>query len=665
MSVGLFDYQYMGVYKLLGLAYEGLSGGFLADEQGLGKTQEMFGLVAAAHNIRQSKSEVIVARKSKKPSRHNAPGNTANRCPMDARYGLACYCYSQKTQKLADAMPEGPIVVIVPARSCAQILREAKAKLDLNTFKVRMHHETATKEDKLTPAEIRSMTATISARTAADGTVEYHYQASPGLSDFIIFTTPESLAGLTNGLFGVNVKVGGETKKRDGLMPGIVMLDEFHEYFQPATGKSRPLAWLEHLKRSCRGPNQATPLLYFVSGTPFNDSPSNIRSAVSLLEREAWDETHRMATVTTANLARITEAFESLCKAQSEGLELIREDIVDYRKALDGLLQRCMVRRLGTDSFCSQPLTSLGPLSVKIVDHTVPAPLSADLRALAATTAELITAEAASRSTTAARFLRSDHAQPLLLKLRLASTFPGIATAAGATFTFTTEEVTNFLRSADNNPLQTPYAPLIAPFSSHSPKLSRLPATITAMLGDRTPIPGSPSPAKKLIIFTPLDVEAVLLHIYLHRRKAALRSLKDLKPISLLPSHTPAERQSVIDKFLTPGNAPPNVLIAPISLAGTGLNLQAAKYSVLMGPAWTKRENQQAYYRVHRVGQRQAANLSLLTARWNPAERVILARYEGREVEDEGMWELEGGHEGEGKGLVERHQGRAEQEIDD
>ncbi|KAK4445104.1 hypothetical protein QBC34DRAFT_307637 [Podospora aff. communis PSN243] len=660
MSVGLFDYQYMAVFKLLGLAYDGLSGGFLADEQGLGKTQEMFGIVAAGHNIRKSKTEVMAARKSKKPSRHNAPGTTATRCPLDARYGVACYCYSQKTQRLADAMPEGPTVIIVPARSCSQILREAKAKLDLKTFKVRMHHETAAKEDKLTPAEIRTLTAAIAAKTAPDGTVDYHYQASPGLSDFIIITSPESLSGLTNGLFGVNIKVGDEVKKRDGLMPGIVMLDEFHEYFQPATGKSRPHAWLEHLKRSCRGPNQPTPLVYFVSGTPFNDSPGDIQSAVSLLEREAWaDETHRMAAVTTASLERITTAFDALCKAQAEGLELLREDIVDYRKALDGLLKRSMVRRLGTDSFRSQALTTLGPLSVNIIDHAVPAALLKDLIALAEATATKVADEAASRCTTSARFLRSDHAQPLLLKLRLASSFPGIATAAGAKFTFTTEEVAGFLPDAGNDPLQTPYAPLIAPFSSHSSKLASLLATVTTMLGDRTPIPGSPSPAKKLVIFTPLDAEAVLLHIYLHRRKAALRSLKDLKPVTLLPSHSAAERQAIIDKFLTPGNAPPNVLIAPIYLAGTGLNLQAAKYSVLMGPAWTKRENQQAYYRVHRVGQRQTVNLSLLTARWNPAERVILGRYEGREVAEEGMWELEAGDE-EGKGLVERHQGTVE-----
>ncbi|KAK0648953.1 P-loop containing nucleoside triphosphate hydrolase protein [Cercophora newfieldiana] len=652
MSVGLFDYQFMAVLKLISFTQRGLSGGFLADEQGLGKTQEMFGIIAAAHNLRRSKAEVNIARKSNKPNRHVAPGKTANSCPMDPRYGLRCYCYSRPTQDLADRMPEGPTVIIAPARSCAQVLREAKTKLDLKTLKVRLHHETAAKEDKLTPAEIKALTAAISAKTAADGTIEYHYQANAGLSDFIIITSPESLGSLTNGVFGVDVKAGGERKKRDGLMPGIVMLDEFHEYLDPSTeNKSKVLAWLQHLKRSCRGPNQPTPLMYFVSGTPFNDSPGDIRPAISLLEREAWaaDESHAMAPVTTAHLDTVTATFINLCKAQSEGLELDREDVISYRRSLDRILSLTMVRRLGTSSFRSVPLTSIGPLSVNIIEHAVPAALQEALQSLAATTASLVAAEASARNTTPARFLRSDHAQPLLHKLRLASTFPGIASSS---FTFTTEELTTHLRAAGNDPTLTPYHAHIPLWASHSPKLSTLLSTLTTMLADKSPTPGEPSTAKKLIIFTPLSAETLLLHSFLlHRRPA----LPGLKPVALYPSQSPSERQSTLDKFLTVGNAPPNVLIAPLELAGTGLNLQRAKYSVLMGPAWTKRENQQAYYRVHRVGQRQETKLSLLTARWNPAERAILARYEGKEVDEEKMWDLEGGGEEKG-GLVERHQ---------
>jgi len=672
MSVGLFDYQLMAVLKMLGFTTNGLSGGFLADEQGLGKTQEMFGLIAAAHNIRKSKNEVNVARKSKVPTKHNAADKRSTHCSMDVRYGLRCYCYSKSTQAIAGCLPEGPTVIIVPARSCAQILREAKTKLDLKTLKIRLHHETAAKEDKLTSAEVRSITAAITAKTGTDdGTVEYHYQVNPGLSDFVIITTPESLGTLTNGVFSVDVKVGDERKKRDGLLPGMVMLDEFHEYLQDdQTAKNKTLAWLQHLKKSCRGSNQTTPLVYFVSGTPFSDSPGDIRPAISLLEREEWTtESHDMAPVTTAGIDNIVSAFDGLCKAQTEGLELNREDIVNYRRLLDGVLSRTLVRRLGTNSFRDQPLTTISPLGVNIVDHEVPQPLLADLQSLAEATATLIQEEAAGRYSldeTGAtpldigRFLRSDHSQDFLLKLRLASIFPGIATVSGADFTFTTSEVTAGLAAANNDPTKTRYYPLIGHWASHSAKLATLNGIITTMLSDKTPIPGEASNAKKLVIFTPLEAEAALLHAYLVRRKATLPALKALKPVSIHSGISASARQGVIDKFLEQGNAPPNVLVAPMALAGTGLNFQRAKYSVVTGPAWTKRENQQAYYRIHRVGQKQQAKLSLLTARWNPAERVVLARYEGREVMEEGRWEVSSvGDADESAGLVERHQAAA------
>ena len=131
--------------------------------------------------------------------------------------------------------------------------------------------------------------------------------------------------------------------------------------------------------------------------------------------------------------------------------------------------------------------------------------------------------------------------------------------------------------------------------------------------------------------------------------------------MSLHNGLTADERQMVLDKFLEMGNAPPNVLVAPLALAGTGLNLQRAGYSVVTGPAWTKRETQQAYYRLHRVGQKQTTKLQLLTAQWNPAERVIIARYEGRELLEEGRWDVVypgANPEGGDDALLERHQAR-------
>jgi len=58
------------------------------------------------------------------------------------------------------------------------------------------------------------------------------------------------------------------------------------------------------------------------------------------------------------------------------------------------------------------------------------------------------------------------------------------------------------------------------------------------------------------------------------------------------------------------------------------------------------------------VGQKQQTQLQLLTARWNPADRVIQARYESKAVALDKAWIVDNaaGDEGAGEGMVDRHQ---------
>ncbi|KAK4124393.1 hypothetical protein N657DRAFT_617551 [Parathielavia appendiculata] len=643
-TVGLFDYQLMGVCNLLRFVLADVSGGLLCDEQGLGKTQEMYGLIAFAAALRRCKAEVKAAwrkaakwndKKKGSPSQHNRPGAVAARsCPFDERYGFKCYCWHQPTRELADRLPDGPNVLVVPARSCASMVRDAKTKLDVKQFKIRGFHEGGDKEDKLTSADVSALRATITATQGEAGPV-YQYQAAPD-SEYLIVVSPEYIPRL-NGLFGVELKVpnaAGKVKK-SALVPGMILMDEFHEYAISKNGdESRVAAWLQHLKKCCLDSQQPTPLIYFVSGTPLGDTPANIRSAISLLEKDAWqNEAHPLNGATVESLDELTQTFDRLTGVQASGEMVPESEIVDYRRRLDRVLEHTMVRRLGTDQFQGRNLTDLGPLKVNIMDHQLPFSLIDSLQALADQTREQVVVAATSRGISVARLLRSKDGEALLLKLRLASIFPGIADpSSGAAFTFTTTEIHAHLAAAKGDVTKTPYFAHIPAWSASSPKLATLTQAIRTMLADKSPIPGSPTTSKKYCIFTPLESEAVLIQAYL---------LLSLKPVLLTSNMLQSARQRVLDQFLTEGNAPPNVLVAPMALAGTGLNLQRAKYSTVTGPAWTKRENQQAYYRIHRVGQRQATQLQLLTARWNPAERVVLAGYEGKEVKGkEGMWEV-------------------------
>ncbi|KAK0625456.1 hypothetical protein B0T17DRAFT_599977 [Bombardia bombarda] len=581
MSVGLFDYQLMGIFNLLKVLFNDVSGGLLSDEQGLGKTQEMCGLIALANQLRRSKAEAKAkAKDAVNNGKHNAPNSGAKTCPMDGRYGIKCYCYHTSTRQLADLLPKGFSVIVTPARGVEQIFRECSSKLDTTVMKLRILGSTKEKE-KLTDADIKALKS--------------------GQSDYIVICPSDKVSQLQ-----------GKGNKLE-LIPGAVFLDEFHEYTAPkGTEDSATIAWLKALK--ARDPKKP-PLVYFVSGTPLDTSPADIRQAIALFERDSWkDESHTMSRATLAAFDELTATYHTLVAQQSNGEDVPKEAIAKYRQHLNSILRNLMVRRLGTEEFAGISLTSIGPLKVNIVDHQLPDSLVADLQALADSTKQLAEGQvAAGAAPSVSRFLRSNKAQDILLRLRLASTFPSIASPSSSSsdnFTFTREEIVTELSTASNTLSKTRYYPHIPHWAAASPKLATIDRTIETML-----IPDKGHP---------------------------LSFWKRIKPAWVHSGMTQIERRAALDKFLEVGQAPPNVLVTTVELAGTGLNLQKAGYMVITSPAWTKRDSQQAYYRIHRVGQRQKTVLQLLTGRWNPAERAVLARYEAKGVEGAmcGRWEM-------------------------
>ncbi|KAM7184298.1 hypothetical protein V8F33_013065 [Rhypophila sp. PSN 637] len=668
MNVGLFDYQLMGVLNLLRNILYNVPGGILADEQGVGKTMEMFGLIALAYNLRRSKTEVEAEWNSGKRSQHNPRqdaekgGQAPRTCKLDERYGFRCYCYNGLTQMLADALPEGPNFIIGPERSLEQLYIEGKKKLDTKALKLRREQDDVDPKERLTPSEIKALAGTITA--TGDDTFEYHANTSPKQWEYIIVSHPGQLQKLVQNSFSVKVRTtDGQVVKKSAFLPGMVFMDEFHEFTSaaPQGHETRTVQWLKHLKQN------HPPLVYFVSGTPFDQSPADIRAAIDMFDNPNFTIgiDRRLEGTRLVDFDELVTTFDNLLARQNGGEALPAEELANYRKLLNKFLNRMMVRRLGIDKFRGRDITDIGPLSVKITDHPAPSSLVSSLQDLANLTRDTVNStlpEGASLG----NFLRSQTGADLLLKLRLASTFPGISTPLDEEFTFTPSEIASHLSAAKGKLENTPYYKYIPTWSAYSPKITTILATVNTMLKDKTKIPGESTSAKKLIIFSPLEAESMLIYGYLMYKN---KKDKNLKPVWINSvGMDQKDRGKLIDKFKEMGNAPPNILVSPMSVGGTGLNLQNAKYSIVSSPAWSKRENQQAYYRVHRVGQVQDTKLSLLTARWNPADRVLVKKYEGLPVEgsEEEIWGVgdefaadkdgEGEEKGKGKGLVDRHQ---------
>jgi superfamily II DNA or RNA helicase len=74
-----------------------------------------------------------------------------------------------------------------------------------------------------------------------------------------------------------------------------------------------------------------------------------------------------------------------------------------------------------------------------------------------------------------------------------------------------------------------------------------------------------------------------------------------LRSVSIRGDQSPKARQEAIDAFATDPDV--HVVVASLTAAGVGLNLQAASNVVLAELSWTSAEQTQAIDRVHRIGQ--------------------------------------------------------------
>lgn len=89
-----------------------------------------------------------------------------------------------------------------------------------------------------------------------------------------------------------------------------------------------------------------------------------------------------------------------------------------------------------------------------------------------------------------------------------------------------------------------------------------------------------------------------------------------------LSGHVPvAERMGLVDAFTSDGGGA--VLVAQISVGGTGLNLQAASVVVLCEPQLTPAAEEQAVARSHRMGQVRVVRAHRLLAEDSVDERVV------------------------------------------
>jgi len=99
---------------------------------------------------------------------------------------------------------------------------------------------------------------------------------------------------------------------------------------------------------------------------------------------------------------------------------------------------------------------------------------------------------------------------------------------------------------------------------------------------------------KKVLVFSPFTS-----HLDLYRSAMDERGWRHL---SLTGSTPASQRQQVVDRFIKDKEL--NVLLMSLKAGGTGLNLVAADYVLILDPWWNPQAEEQALSRAHRIGRK-------------------------------------------------------------
>lgn len=606
---GLFDYQMSAVFQMLCLLRKGVRGGFLADEMGLGKSIEMLGIQSVLFSLRSMVEDIHQNR-----GKHSFSGPA---CKAEGRYMIRCPCYHPLSRELADLVLDGPTVIIAPTSTSEQMFQMTKQRLDPKVFEIRLVGASVGADGALSSTDMRAL-AWKSVKNPVAGEPDFR-SGLLGQNKFVI-VCPDS-----------------KIKELHKVMPSAVYMDDFHQYTQAG----RPIdRWLKAVQ-GWAAPEGGPPPFYFVGGTPIENSPADIRAQLERLEQPSWSE-GQMKVATVSALDSVIARYTELQQMQKDGLCIIPRDIRNYHIQLNAILRRVMVRRLATDSFRGRIL-ALKPMRVNI--HQVPVLRGAQdlLGACSTATRSLVVKHIDSEEEQhVGQHLDSDSGEEILEKLRLASFFPQTAkTLKGkAACSFLEKDLVKYMQACKGGIEKSKYWDVVEELTANSAKLDTLKKLIHTMLDDKTQIPNEHFRAKKMCIITPTEGEALLVFAHLRKTRDAWSKVIKPKPVWLHSGMSSTDAAEVVRTFKQKGNAAANILVAPLSRAGTGLDLPQANYLVLTGLGWRKRDNKQAFYRIHRAGQTLETHLHLIVSRGNPAERRIWARHSGGKVASETAWKV-------------------------
>lgn len=649
LHVGLKPHQLFAVYWMLVKGIEENGGGFIADEQGLGKTLTAIATMVVQRLISMAQQEVVIDRENGDDSRHLSLEQSQLPdavCPSDP-FPFPCPCLKKnKTSSLH--IKRGPVLIVAPAKLVPNWVGEFEKFIDatatfghsdrpIDMTLLVAHNDT--KADHC-PRLGSSWQSVLNANPDPDDASLFTY-SNYEVNRVLILTTLQSYKANVEDILHVNVTPPRPARGKGSRSHQIpqyedrvhwsnVVYDEAHEVKSMSSQSMQLMLGLK-----------GNPYAWFMTGTPFEVSALDLQSFFSVVGRDVQNPKRP----SKQQLVDLDRAFRENARSSSDPrtLAALGKALEKFRVALG----QFMIRRLVSTRWFNQAIVKLPPHYREDIPTTIPSGYETFFARLE-TRQDIDIRNRMSRGgkqtldtkKLASNFVfRSSYAH----QLRMSATCPHLAQlCVEHKLQLTMDEYRS--HGWIQKPQQSPYYQNISDIVRSSAKFSKLKEIIVQKMQSR-----KAGRMEKIVILSAFPVAVICVEhvskpspptpssvanptsnvqLFFFRSQWLQKYHPNVKFIALHSYMKVNERQDLVDTFQTDDEH--MVIIGTTGIMGTGMTLTRATTLVLLEPDYTLGKEKQAYSRNYRIGQDRPTHAYRLVSTNSRMEQLILNKQKKR-----------------------------------
>lgn len=670
----LHPYQMEAVYEQLQRSFgEGLGGGIIALDTGLGKTVVTLAVVAVMRLAELNAAEVrgVTRITGLVPDWvHNEPGTTTA-CPSNNPWGIECCCVSGSlTDHIVRGLAPGPSLVLTPANVVEQFARQGSAYL----ARVIQLPGSASHMSFIDTIDTSPAGASLAKEVQADILMDFagerpeYSPPKPGkppalvpgsgsemgytaaqksqLFDrhrlIVVSSNPRSVMGKGSGcdFFARAYRLRQQKRATQvshvvewAVAPRFVVLDEFHT---AKDGSTKVYKALSQMRK--RAPVGHGFKLAALSATPITVSLSkSLRSVLSLIVPHA------------ADLATFLAAAQTIDSATRAGRAKDRDKLDDAITRCEQMLKAVMTRRMGNGLFHGKALLRLPEMHAVTLACYSERVEEGDFRRRMDELREAWSSEARARLAGQAtggnggslgdKFLQVVRYNSAFMQTLWLASFPGLVDLPGHLSSnlggwLNGDKLGSSIATREGRSVHE-VGRHIDTISKGSGKLEALGRCLEAAREDRAAGRGGadgrapPCLKKHVCVFATRPGTALIIAAYADKHWSG-----EWDVVLVLSAATKKGKQAIQDAFLKipfDEAGKPTLLVSTTGTTGTGVDsLQRANHAVLFELPFVEAEGQQAAGRIHRAGQQLPCHWTTLWAADSEAETLIKERHERR-----------------------------------